>query len=308
MTARRRFSPARSAPPRRHRAAARPGADVAVVKTEVNNTGSSARGRHCSATCSLSVRAGVEFFTKTSSWRRRSTAVRRGALRRALPRVLDAPEGRRPPRARWCGAGRRVRVPRAPRAQPEPHADLPLTVTPTASMYSAARPPARRSFRVRRRRARGASSRSAGAAVPRAVADDAAFPACFGCRAPFTLFNRRHHCRHCGFVFCKKCAARGRPGAGWGRTAAAAAAARGGGRGRRRLRARRRALRHRRRGGRRRAERGRVRPRSRDHDRERRVRNRRRPVSPPRARPSRADKGNSPVSKPEPTILPTREM
>ena len=37
-------------------------------------------------------------------------------------------------------------------------------------------------------------------------ADDAAFPACFGCRTPFTLFNRRHHCRHCGFVFCKKCA------------------------------------------------------------------------------------------------------
>ena len=49
----------------RDRAAVAPGADVAVVKTEVNNTGSVAcAGVTVSATCSLSVRAGVEFFTK----------------------------------------------------------------------------------------------------------------------------------------------------------------------------------------------------------------------------------------------------
>ena len=28
---------------------------------------------------------------------------------------------------------------------------------------------------------------------------------CEGCFAPFTMFNRRHHCRDCGGVFCAKC-------------------------------------------------------------------------------------------------------
>lgn len=28
---------------------------------------------------------------------------------------------------------------------------------------------------------------------------------CFECESPFSLFNRRHHCRLCGRVFCGKC-------------------------------------------------------------------------------------------------------
>lgn len=28
---------------------------------------------------------------------------------------------------------------------------------------------------------------------------------CYECDSQFTLFNRRHHCRHCGRVFCAKC-------------------------------------------------------------------------------------------------------
>lgn len=28
---------------------------------------------------------------------------------------------------------------------------------------------------------------------------------CYECDSQFTLFNRRHHCRHCGKVFCAKC-------------------------------------------------------------------------------------------------------
>lgn len=28
---------------------------------------------------------------------------------------------------------------------------------------------------------------------------------CYKCSAPFTVMNRRHHCRHCGLVFCNNC-------------------------------------------------------------------------------------------------------
>jgi len=30
-------------------------------------------------------------------------------------------------------------------------------------------------------------------------------PMCNGCKGKFSLFNRRHHCRYCGKVFCSKC-------------------------------------------------------------------------------------------------------
>ena len=29
---------------------------------------------------------------------------------------------------------------------------------------------------------------------------------CSNCKSNFSLFRRRHHCRVCGRVFCKKCA------------------------------------------------------------------------------------------------------
>mmetsp|Transcript_19301 Transcript_19301/g.41712 ORF Transcript_19301/g.41712 Transcript_19301/m.41712 type:complete len:332 (+) Transcript_19301:127-1122(+) len=31
---------------------------------------------------------------------------------------------------------------------------------------------------------------------------------CFGCKDPFTLFRRRHHCRNCGRIFCNPCSGR----------------------------------------------------------------------------------------------------
>jgi len=34
---------------------------------------------------------------------------------------------------------------------------------------------------------------------------DNEFDACFKCEVAFSLVNRRHHCRHCGFVFCNNC-------------------------------------------------------------------------------------------------------
>jgi len=34
---------------------------------------------------------------------------------------------------------------------------------------------------------------------------DADILACFACDKPFSLFNRRHHCRHCGQIFCNEC-------------------------------------------------------------------------------------------------------
>lgn len=36
-------------------------------------------------------------------------------------------------------------------------------------------------------------------------APDSQYKACFKCDAPFTVVNRRHHCRHCGLVFCANC-------------------------------------------------------------------------------------------------------
>jgi len=36
-------------------------------------------------------------------------------------------------------------------------------------------------------------------------APDADFKNCYHCDAPFSLVNRRHHCRHCGLVFCANC-------------------------------------------------------------------------------------------------------
>jgi len=38
-------------------------------------------------------------------------------------------------------------------------------------------------------------------------ANDADNPICKTCYIPFTLFNRRHHCRSCGGIHCLKCLA-----------------------------------------------------------------------------------------------------
>ena len=224
------------------RAAVAPGADVAVVKTEVNNTGSVAcAGVTVSATCSLSVRAGVECFTKNfelaPTFHRGFAAGHFGERFHAFPTPPGWPATTAGALVR-CGYGVRVLF-ELPAPNRNLTLDLPLTVTPTASMYSAARPAGAPFVPGPETAAPAAAFVSLPPArLFRAPwADDAAFPACFGCRAPFTLFNRRHHCRHCGFVFCKKCAGERAPLARLGFGAApqrvcrgcAAAAARGGG-------------------------------------------------------------------------------
>ena len=224
------------------RAAVAPGADVAVVKAEVNNTGSVAcAGVTVSATCSLSVRAGVETlarnFELAPTFHRGFAAGHFGERFHAFPTPPGWPATTAGALVR-CGYGVRVLF-ELPAPNRNLTLDLPLTVTPTASMYSAARPAGAPFVPGPETAAPSAASVSLPPArLFRAPwADDAAFPACFGCRAPFTLFNRRHHCRHCGFVFCKKCAGGRAPLARLGFGPApqrvcrgcAAAAARGGG-------------------------------------------------------------------------------
>ena len=84
--------------------------------------------------------------------------------------------------------------------------DLPVVTLPTASMYASARPAG----------APYVGGEEGQPPVPELPpgrlfrppwVDDAAYPTCRSCFAPFTVFNRRHHCRHCGSIFCKKCAA-----------------------------------------------------------------------------------------------------
>ena len=186
-----------------------PGADVLTVKTEVNNTGSVACARiTIAATCSLRMCAGEEKLAKSfelaPAFHRGFAAGHFGERFHAFPAAPGWPATTAGALVR-CGYGIRARF-ELPAPNRNLTLDLPLTVIPTASMYSAARPA-------------GAPFEGPESSMPRPNAsppparlfrapwaDDAAFPACFGCRSPFTLFNRRHHCRHCGFVFCKKCA------------------------------------------------------------------------------------------------------
>ena len=46
--------------------------------------------------------------------------------------------------------------------------------------------------------------------------DDSKCKNCYECDAAFTMFNRRHHCRKCGKVFCSKCASNSIPASGKG--------------------------------------------------------------------------------------------
>lgn len=79
--------------------------------------------------------------------------------------------------------------------------EMPMKVLPGTSMYSHARP-------------WGAPPNEPNEPPPLAQPgrmlrpawkEDKDALACRTCAASFTLFNRRHHCRHCGAIFCKKC-------------------------------------------------------------------------------------------------------
>ena len=83
--------------------------------------------------------------------------------------------------------------------------DLPVVILPTASMYASARPAGAPYVG-------GEEGQPPAPELPPGIVfrplwvADAACPTCRSCFAPFTVFNRRHHCRHCGSIFCKKCA------------------------------------------------------------------------------------------------------
>lgn len=56
----------------------------------------------------------------------------------------------------------------------------------------------------------GGGSNSGIEAPPPWLPDEAA-PTCMSCKAAFTVFRRRHHCRNCGKVFCARCSANSVP-------------------------------------------------------------------------------------------------
>lgn len=41
--------------------------------------------------------------------------------------------------------------------------------------------------------------------IPRAWVHDSEAKECMGCKSSFSFTNRKHHCRHCGGIFCGKC-------------------------------------------------------------------------------------------------------
>ncbi|QDZ23907.1 phosphatidylinositol phosphate kinase [Chloropicon primus] len=60
--------------------------------------------------------------------------------------------------------------------------------------------------REREREGVGGTSSGAPGDVNKFWIDDKLVRVCYECDVAFTLFNRRHHCRKCGKVFCSKCA------------------------------------------------------------------------------------------------------
>jgi len=61
-----------------------------------------------------------------------------------------------------------------------------------------------------------AAAAAAGQPLPHDLSRDFWMPdqscrVCYDCDAQFTILNRRHHCRHCGRVFCARCTANSVP-------------------------------------------------------------------------------------------------
>jgi hypothetical protein len=184
-----------------------PGDDSLVVRTEVNCSSSTpATCTTIHVTCALAMTSGSETFTKKFD---------------VAPHFANGFPGgyfgerfhlyRTPPGWPASTAGVSVRCTygvRVTLALPGPSRnltlDVPLTVKSTASMYSSARP-AGAPWTGGDEFLSPVFSTPVGVLYRPPWADDRASPACFGCATQFTLFNRKHHCRHCGFVFCKKC-------------------------------------------------------------------------------------------------------
>lgn len=198
------------------RGAYSPGTDSAVVKLEVNCSSAQACtmvGFH--AVCSMNLVANAQKWSQTFELQKESAGTRHPGFspgyygERFLP--LRFPPG-------WpattygalvrCNYGARC-VLYLPKTF-DTTLDAPVVVSPSASMYSAARPA-------------GAPFAGPEADLPPPPelppprifrplwVDDAAAHACRGCYSQFGVFNRRHHCRQCGHVFCKKCAGEKRP-------------------------------------------------------------------------------------------------
>ena len=191
-----------------NRASYSPGADCAVVKLEANcSVGQPCHAVTLAALCSMTLTAsgqkwaqGFELNTTRGAGFPPGYYGERFVPFRILPGWPSTTHGA----LVRCNYG--VRSVLALPATLNLTLEMPVEVLPTATMYSA--------------------GRSAGAlytgplenlpAVPELPpgrifrppwVDDSAYKTCRACFTAFTIINRRHHCRHCGSIFCKKCAA-----------------------------------------------------------------------------------------------------
>ena len=198
-----------------------PGADVAVVKIEANCTvGQPCHGMTTCAVVPIGLRAHGERWNKTFEM---STTKHPGFAPGyfgertiAFPIPPGWPASTHGALIR-CGYDVRTTFTLAG-VNANLVVDVPMTIEPSASMYSDARPAGAPFDVVAAQHAGGAAgafvlkAANVAATLPPGVvfrppwADDKTSRACKSCYAPFTLVNRRHHCRACGDIFCKKCA------------------------------------------------------------------------------------------------------
>lgn len=190
-----------------NRPSIKPGDDTLVVRTEMNCLSSTpVTSMTIHTTCTLHITAHGEMFKKIFEVEPKFFSGFPGGYFGERSHLFQTPPG-------WpattsglsvkCAYGIRTSF-AFPGLTKALVLDVPVTVVATSGMYASARPAG--APWTGSDEQLSPSQQLPPAKLFRAPwADDAASPSCFGCRSPFTLFNRRHHCRHCGFIFCTKC-------------------------------------------------------------------------------------------------------